>query len=401
MSNRCRRCNRKLKDQDALFGWRCAEILGISEAMSMVDYETFLKFTESIKYADSLFKNSNLNFSDSQMKEIYSILAKMFLWDGIDEDIVKETKKKLYSIVDGAKKKGENLTNILDEYWTKTVNMAKETWDTTSEFAKSVADNVKNTFNNTKDYVINEAEGMVNGISKDLAHISKLDDITSKGLDLYDKLSKTTDKVINLFVSDKVIDENGKLIENSKNERGVKNYKYNKEIDMSEYTGFINGQGKGNVSKLKFGNNTMNKNGCGVIAAYNALVAMDDREDICNIAAHFESDGQILGGDWGTNIYAIGRYFEVRGYDVETVSADNVISGKIPNADSYVLASWNSSEITDGMHIVAIRNTENKKIEIFNESNKKTTSVDFESISAYAKEDDIQPVLMLAISKKD
>jgi len=391
MSNRCRRCNRKLKDQDALFGWRCAEILGISEAMSMVNYETFLKFTESIKYADSLFKNSNLNFSDSQMKEIYSIVAKMFLWDGIDEDIVKETKKKLYSIVDGAKKKGENLTNILDEYWTKTVNMAKETWDTTSEFAKSVADNVKNTFNNTKDYVINEAEGMVNGMSKDLADISKLDDITSKGLALYDKLSNTTDKVI---------DENGKLIENSKNERGVKNYKYNKEIDMSEYTRFINGQGNGNVSKLRFGNNTMNRNGCGVIATYNALVAMDDREDICNIAAHFESDGQILGGDWGTNIYAIGRYFEARGYDVEKVSGDNVISGEIPKADSYVLASWNSTEVTDGMHIVAMRNSGKTGFQVFNYLNSMKNSKIYSELSTYLEEFKVQPVLMIAINKK-
>ena len=32
--NRCRRCDRELSDPNAVFGWRCAEILGVSETAS-------------------------------------------------------------------------------------------------------------------------------------------------------------------------------------------------------------------------------------------------------------------------------------------------------------------------------------------------------------------------------
>ena len=36
-ANRCKRCNRKLKDPFAQYGWRCAEILGIDEQLDKPD----------------------------------------------------------------------------------------------------------------------------------------------------------------------------------------------------------------------------------------------------------------------------------------------------------------------------------------------------------------------------
>jgi hypothetical protein len=32
--NRCLRCNRELKDPNARYGWRCAEILGVDENLN-------------------------------------------------------------------------------------------------------------------------------------------------------------------------------------------------------------------------------------------------------------------------------------------------------------------------------------------------------------------------------
>ena len=34
MENRCQRCDRVLSDPNAVFGWRCAEILGVSGQLS-------------------------------------------------------------------------------------------------------------------------------------------------------------------------------------------------------------------------------------------------------------------------------------------------------------------------------------------------------------------------------
>ena len=102
------------------------------------------------------------------------------------------------------------------------------------------------------------------------------------------------------------------------------NYIHNKKIDLSSYkNGYINDQNTGAVSKLKFGTTTMDNNGCEVIAAYNAMKTLGNQKDIRDIAYHFENDGQMLKGEFGTNPYANKRYFEKEGYKeyIEKLSA--------------------------------------------------------------------------------
>ena len=93
MSNRCRRCNRELSNADALYGWRCAEILGVSGELSKMGAEIFRKFVDGVMKAQKLFGNSNFEFTDEQWKKLYSAFAKMSLWDGVDERKVKEARK--------------------------------------------------------------------------------------------------------------------------------------------------------------------------------------------------------------------------------------------------------------------------------------------------------------------
>ena len=98
------------------------------------------------------------------------------------------------------------------------------------------------------------------------------------------------------------------------------NYEYNSTIDLSKYDGkYINDQNTGPVSQLKFGNRQMYYNGCEIIATYNAMRTLGKPEDIRDIAYEYEKDGKMLGGEFGTNPYAAQRYFERKGYKVETV----------------------------------------------------------------------------------
>ena len=60
----------------------------------------------------------------------------------------------------------------------------------------------------------------------------------------------------------------------------------------------------------------MDYNGCEVIAAYNSMLTLGEKRDIRDIAYHFENDGQMLGGEFGTNPYAIKRYFTENGYEI-------------------------------------------------------------------------------------
>ena len=114
--NRCQRCNRKLSDPYANYGWRCAEILGITN-ISDVRGDVLIKLENGIEKADNLFKNSNFNFTDTQWKNLYSSFAKMSLWDGVDDKKVKEARKEGYLAISGAKSKDTKFLDSLSEYY--------------------------------------------------------------------------------------------------------------------------------------------------------------------------------------------------------------------------------------------------------------------------------------------
>ena len=105
MENRCQRCDRVLSDPDAVFGWRCAEILGVSGELSKMGADIFRKFVNGAKKVQKLFGNSDFEFTDEQWKKLYSAFAKMSLWDGVDERKVKEARKEGYKVkvVEGEK----------------------------------------------------------------------------------------------------------------------------------------------------------------------------------------------------------------------------------------------------------------------------------------------------------
>ena len=50
--NRCRRCNRKLIDPDAVYGWRCAKKLGVSVYMVSADGLMWQYFYDGIAIGD-------------------------------------------------------------------------------------------------------------------------------------------------------------------------------------------------------------------------------------------------------------------------------------------------------------------------------------------------------------
>ncbi len=74
----------------------------------------------------------------------------------------------------------------------------------------------------------------------------------------------------------------------------------------------------------------------------------------------------MLGGAWGTNPYAIERYFKQKEYEVSRVEGDDIINNKTPDADAYVLSFWNSDKVNDALHTVAIRKTEIGKYVLYN-----------------------------------
>ena len=114
--NRCRRCNREISDPNAIYGWRCAEILGVSETLSEMGEDVFEKFMDGVIKAQSLLGKDNSDFSERQRKSLYSAYAKMSLWDGIDDKKVNEAKKERFSIFSSGKTKTKSFADELLDY---------------------------------------------------------------------------------------------------------------------------------------------------------------------------------------------------------------------------------------------------------------------------------------------
>ena len=113
----CQRCDRVLSAPNAVFGWRCAEILGVSGELSKMGADIFRKFVDGVMKAQKLFGNSNYKFTDEQWKKLYSAFAKMSLWSGVDERKVKEARKEGYSVLNGVKTKAVEFAKTLAEYY--------------------------------------------------------------------------------------------------------------------------------------------------------------------------------------------------------------------------------------------------------------------------------------------
>ena len=313
MENRCQRCNRVLSDPNAVSGWRCAEILGVSGELSKMGADIFRKFVAGVTKAQRLFGKSNYTFTDEQWKKLYSAFAKMSLWDGVDEKKVKEGRKEGYQAISTTKTKTQSFSDVLKEY---------------------------------KEYI--DKYGLISGVSKKLAKEGTLDDVTNKVLKIYYGVQH--------------------WYNNYPTSQSVMNYIDNKNVDLSSYkNGYINDQNTGGVvDRLKFGTTTMDNNGCEIIAAYNAMKALGNQKDIRDIAYYFENDGQMLKGEFGTNPYANKRYFEKEGYKVQIVEGEKIINDKLPKSDAYILSFWNSDDVMYMLHTVAMRKTESGEYELFN-----------------------------------
>lgn len=146
-------------------------------------------------------------------------------------------------------------------------------------------------------------------------------------------------------------------------DQASKNRIYNESLDLSSYKstgGYINNQGNKNapINKVRYGNDIMEKNGCGIIAIHNALIALGETPDVRDLAMNFEGYGQIFDASWGTNYYAIEKYFRAKNYKVTMIDDASSLSdyrSNIPDANVYILTYWNSDSSFDGLHTVAIR----------------------------------------------
>lgn len=238
----------------------------------------------------------------------------------------------------------------------------EKAWKRSLESAKEKVDGVVKGFVDTAKKA---GEAVVNTGSSSLNKLGVLDNVTNTLFKTHDLAQGLANKTLPIRKDKKaLIDEN---------------YAKNQALDLSVYEdGYINDQNisKSTSGKIKYGTGTFNENGCGVIAANNALVSLGNRKDVRDLAKEFETDGQVFGGFFGTSPYAIGDYFRNLGYDVTTYEGDKKIYNlDIPDADTYIASFWNSDKAMDMIHTVAIDKLDSGKYRIYNENGRNVKDV--------------------------
>lgn len=400
MNNRCKRCNRELSDPNADYGWRCAQILGVSNQLSKMKPEAFERFLSGISKADKLMGNAD--FNSEQKNGMYKSYAKMALWDGIDKNKVAEAKKDSFAAAGGRKSN----TNLAEE-----LSQLSNRWDNTKRDPY-------------------EYDKPLDRASQRLNDKGKLDDITNALIKIHDiaygrGLSNTAIRSLSRILLlgedlpgavSKSLNLPQRLVHAA---TAKKNYEDNKSVKLDSYDdNYINDQNSGQIKNVKYGlrtnlltkgfednedfpllKNTMDNNGCEVIAVYNSLKTLGKPEDIRDIAKHFENDGQMLGGYFGTNPYAAGRFFKRKGYKVKTVvGEENILDKPLPKADSYIITFYNSPKVTDAIHTVSFRRKTDGNYEVYNYDSSEE-SYETPNIRKHLKNTERVPLVLLCISK--
>lgn len=168
-------------------------------------------------------------------------------------------------------------------------------------------------------------------------------------------------KISTNHINKKVIEENARY-----NKSELLTGKY-MSLDRTE---FIENQKE--WKKIKFGQGkrtNMEYSGCGIIAVYNALVALrmsPDIDTMVGLISRFELDGAVMNGRFGISPMAIKKFFVKEGYDVDMVTTKS--KEKIDSIGEenkvFIATIYNDkTDISEMLHTVCItKDSKNKYI---------------------------------------
>ncbi len=106
----------------------------------------------------------------------------------------------------------------------------------------------------------------------------------------------------------------------------------------------INGQGLGNVSKLRYGLCPMSFNGCEVISVYNALQYIGKPQKLQDIAFFLEKYRMLL-GFFGCNMFRLGKALEKFGADYERCDS-------VKGLPAFIVSFWTGKPFLSTVHTV-------------------------------------------------
>ena len=182
----------------------------------------------------------------------------------------------------------------------------------------------------------------------------------------------------------------------SENIRIYQNYKFNEKFSVS---GIINGQGLSPVSDFRYGNVTLSWSGCEIIANYNALILLDNPQNLNDVANWGENHGQIANGVFGTWPDSSKKLFEHLGYTVVEERDSSRFDSVAADSDVCIFTFWNNKDnYFDAVHTVAIEQGKDG-ITVYNYYNEYEEPWYFDSFSDMISSENLGPWVLYGISK--
>lgn len=187
--------------------------------------------------------------------------------------------------------------------------------------------------------------------------------------------------------------------------------RFNKEVNCAQRqivdlpNGFLNGQDAAPLAELPYGAWRFGRNGCEVIAIYNALLALNIPRPLPEIAASLEKKGLLFNGFGGTNLGAVVKYIRKCGINVNILKRRNktIYDKQMNKANCAILSYWTGNTLrrNDGswntLHTVSVHKMGNEYL-LCNVDGMRKTATTVSSISQFLQKVNGDPVCLLILN---
>ena len=147
-----------------------------------------------------------------------------------------------------------------------------------------------------------------------------------------------------------------------------KNYQHNKTVALEDNT-VINGQGCGEVAKMKYGFFPMSYNGCEMIALHNSMVLRNEESSLKEVCLEMYKKCQALSGLFGSDPCRLGSFYKKRNIPYRRTFSYTDFFDSLGNTEVSVVAFWCKNKPFGGLHTVAVQKVDGFKIKVYNRYN--------------------------------
>ncbi len=155
------------------------------------------------------------------------------------------------------------------------------------------------------------------------------------------------------------------------------NYKHNCTVPIDDDS-LINGQGLGEVAKMKYGFFPMSYNGCEMIALHNSMLLLRKKSSLRQVCREMYPRAQVLSGLFGSNPCLLGSFYKRRNIPCRTTYRYHDFFDSLDRVPVAVLSFWNKSKPFHGLHTVAVEK-KGDCITVYNRYNNRDYPYEYDS----------------------